>query len=735
MLSPTVVSQTRQRRSGRIAALLLLMVTAVVSLLVVPGSVAFAADGDLSTETFQGDYVADGRWQAFGDACLTGAVAGQALPAGAADIGACAKTVDSPPLGDTPGFLQLTDNSPGSTSNVLFDRAFPSTVGLEIKFTQYQYAVSDPGLGPADGIGFFLTDGRYTLDSPGPTGTLAGGALGYGTIDGQDGVQQGYLGLGLDVFGNYSSQPFVGESCTTTSSGSPGAVALRGPGNGSDGYCLLSTTPYANLQGNDYTDAGRVVEITVTPVTAAEPFPTITVTIDGVLISSVQMTVAAPPTFKMGFSASTGQGHEVHLINLFSVSTLETPSVLSLVKSVDHTDVTGTPQTIFTAGETVPFSFVVTNTGATEPVGDIVVTDPKIADISCPETKLEPQDSFLCTGTYGPLSAAEAAAGEFENTGQVNGVTTVSNTPVSDVSTAVIPTYPTGVVSLTKAVTGTGSSSVPENTAFTVDYSYPSAAYVPASVDAAGNPNIYPAGTGTIEVRNDGVAVASDAIPVGAVVSLTERTPAAIDNVTWGSGSFSSSPVTIDEDPTPVTLTNPAALDAGLGVFTVVKNVTGTGAGTVPEDTSFQVDYEWVDGPVGSESGSGTLVVQNDGVAVSSPALPEGAVVSLSEQTPAAIDDVTWAQPTFSSSSLTIGADAVEVQLTNPAELVTVPVVTPPDPADPTDPANPDTGSNADALGATGGTANPFLIGFGVVALLLGALLIFLKRKKRNSLK
>lgn len=734
MLSPTSTSTSRQRNSGRIAALLLLMVAAVASLLVVPGNSAFAADGDLSTETFQGDYVADGRWQAFGDACLTGAIPGQALPAGAADIGACDKNVDSPTLGDTPGFLQLTDNSPGSTSNVLFDRAFPSTVGLEIKFTQYQYAMSGTGLGAADGIGFFLTDGRYTLDTTGPTGSGAGGALGYGTTDNQEGIQQGYLGLGLDVFGNYSSQPLVGEACAATSNSAPNSVALRGPGDGTDGYCLLSTVPYNNLQGTDSTD-GRVVEITVTPVTAADPFPTITVSIDGVQVSSATMTVAAPPTFKMGFSASTGQGHEVHLINLFSVATLETPGVLSLVKSVDHTDETGTPRTIFTAGDTVPFSFVVTNTGGSEVVENIVVTDPKISDISCPATSLASQDSFVCTGSYGPLTAAEAAAGEFENTAEVTGITAISGEAVSDVSTAIVPTYATGVFSLTKAVTGTGASSVVEDTIFTVDYTYPGGAYIPASEDAAGSPNTYRAGAGTVEVSNDGTAVSSDPIPAGAVVSLTERTPPIVDNVTWGQASFSPSSVTIGGDPTAVTLTNPAVLGSDLGIFTVVKNVTGTGASAVPADTVFEIDYAWVDGPAAAATGSGTLVVKNDGVAVSSPAIPAGAVVSLSEKTPPAIEDVTWGEAVFSPSSLMIVEGEVEVELTNQAELSTVPVVTPPDPTDPTSPVDPDAGSSNDALGVTGGTANPFLIGFGVAALLLGALLIFLKRRKRDSIK
>lgn len=704
----------------RVTAALVLVAMAVFALVTVPAERAAAADGDLTSETFEGASVDDARWLAFGDACLTGAARGSTPPAGSADLGVCEKTVDSPQIGATPGALQLTDNSAGSTSNVLYDRAFPSSAGLRIVFTQYQYSTSGTGLGAADGIGFFLTDGRYTLDQPGPTGGGAGGALGYATVAGQEGVQQGYLGLGLDVYGNYSRQPYVGESCSPATNSAPNSVAVRGPGNGTEGYCVLDSTPYDNLQGTDYSDSGRVVEITVSPVTAANPYPTITVTIDGVLVGSVQMDVAAPPTFKMGFSASTGAGHEVHLVKLFSVAPLEPLGEISLTKSVDHSDATGTPQTIFTEGDVVPYSFLVTNTGSQETIENVVVTDPKIADVSCPAATLEPQDSFVCTGSYGPLTAEEAAAGQFENTAVVNGVTTVSGTSVTDDSLATIPTYITGDFSVAKTVEGTGAAAVPSGTGFAVDYTYPSAAYVPASVDAAGDPNVFPAGSGTLRVRNDGV-VTSDGIPAGATVSLTEQTPPAIAGVTWGTPVFSPSEVEIGSDTVAVSLTNHAALDTG--VFSVAKEITGTGATAVPEDATFAVDYEWTGGPEGAETGSGSLTVRNDGVAVTSEEIPLGATVSLTEQAPPTIDGVTWGTPVFSPSQFTIGGEPVAVTLTNPAA-TTPPAPTPPAPAPPA--PTPPSG-----LASTGGAISLLLLGVATAAILAGVMLA--RRRARRS--
>jgi uncharacterized repeat protein (TIGR01451 family)/LPXTG-motif cell wall-anchored protein len=218
----------------------------------------------------------------------------------------------------------------------------------------------------------------------------------------------------------------------------------------------------------------------------------------------------------------------------------------------------------------------------------------------------------------------------------------------------------TGSFSVTKQVSGDASSLVPSSASFTVNYSYP-----------AGSG--FAAGSGTLTVKNDGVAVSSGQLPVGAKVTLTESDPAAIAGATWGTPIFSPvMPITIGAGTNvAITLTNPISLNTGS--FSVAKKVTGTGAGLVPSTTSFTVNYSYPAGS-GYAAGNGTLTVKNDGVAVSGPQIPVGASVTLNEVAPAAIAGTTWGTPSFDPASpITIGAKgtSVAVTLTNPISLNT----------------------------------------------------------------
>ncbi|MGO1317042.1 MAG: DUF7507 domain-containing protein, partial [Cellulomonadaceae bacterium] len=523
-----------------------------------PAVPAFAADegSTLTNETFTGDSVADGRWLPLGDACLTATANGSTPPAAASALGYCERRNDSPTTDDEgKGYLQLTDNEGGRTGAVLFNRAIPSHAGLEIEFDQYQYK-PDSGQ-PADGIGFFLTDGAYTLTKTGPMGGNVGGALGYGSIEKEPGIDQGYLAVGLDRFGNFANQPYVGTSCPAQTEGQqPNSVVLRGSGNGTDGYCIVDENNDVSLGGNSVESGERHVKIVISPTTDANARPTVTVYVDGNEVLQGTMNQDLPPTVKLGFTASTGGAREVHLVRMLTVKTIESLGDINLVKSVDHSDESGTQKTVFTAGDTVPYSFVVTNTGE-ETLTGVEVTDPKIKNIVCPADTLDPQDSFVCTGSYGPLTDDEATAGSFTNTARVDGETPDGD-PVTDNSTVVIPTYTTGNFSVVKKVEGSGATEVPADAQFTVDYAYPAGDYVPASSNASGQPNGYPAGSGTLTVTNNGEAVTSGVIPTGAQVALTEGTAPAVDGADWSSGTFDPTGVTIGAQAStvPVTLTN-----------------------------------------------------------------------------------------------------------------------------------------------------------------------------------
>lgn len=75
---------------------------------------------------------------------------------------------------------------------------------------------------------------------------------------------------------------------------------------------------------------------------------------------------------------------------------------------------------------------------------------------------------------------------------------------------------------------------VPATTAFQVDYAYE------AGVG-------FEAGSGSLTVLADGTPVTSPDLPVGAVLTFSEVTPAAIDGLTWGEATFSPSTLTIGD--------------------------------------------------------------------------------------------------------------------------------------------------------------------------------------------
>ncbi|MEN0086011.1 MAG: DUF5979 domain-containing protein [Leifsonia sp.] len=215
-----------------------------------------------------------------------------------------------------------------------------------------------------------------------------------------------------------------------------------------------------------------------------------------------------------------------------------------------------------------------------------------------------------------------------------------------------VQTY--GTFSVTKRISG-DAGLVPGSTPFTVDYSYP-----------AGSG--YPSGSGHLTVTPGGGAVRSDPIPQGAVVHLSEAVRPPIPDGTWGDPVFSANDIAIgDGTDVAVTLTNPIRRDTG-GI-SVVKSVTGDGAGAVPADAAFTVAYHWDAATNGAyAAGDGTIVVHNDGVPVGIPEVPVGAAVTLTEQAHASFPGVSWRSGTFSPAGpvvVTAGGQSVAVTLTN----------------------------------------------------------------------
>jgi len=138
------------------------------------------------------------------------------------------------------GKLRLTPSGTNQVGGVFGATSFPTSNGLDLTFTSYQW-----GGGAADGIAFML--GAVDPANPAAPAIIgpSGGSLGYSPAGSVKGLPNAYPGVGLDVFGNFSSNSYSGSGCanpTTISTPVAGAVVVRGPGNGSVGYCGLTTT-------------------------------------------------------------------------------------------------------------------------------------------------------------------------------------------------------------------------------------------------------------------------------------------------------------------------------------------------------------------------------------------------------------------------------------------------------------------------------------------------------------
>ncbi|MCL1142104.1 DUF6701 domain-containing protein [Shewanella gaetbuli] len=121
--------------------------------------------------------------------------------------------------------LRVTEARGGQATSSTYQRLFPAAENIfTIEFDHYAYGGSG-----ADGIAFVLSDSEIT-----PQAGAYGGPLGYGARSTVNGFAGGWLGFGIDEYGNFSAEG--GPS-------GPGrrrqSVAIRGSGSGTSGYPYL----------------------------------------------------------------------------------------------------------------------------------------------------------------------------------------------------------------------------------------------------------------------------------------------------------------------------------------------------------------------------------------------------------------------------------------------------------------------------------------------------------------
>ena len=276
------------------------------------------------------------------------------------------------------GALRLTAATTAQEGGVANLVPLPSSEGLDVTFDTYQYANSGDSAG-GDGIMFFLAavnpadpEAPTELGEPGGDLAYSGGGSGEGT---GVGLVDGYLGVGLDVYGNYTNNDSDGAGCTDpTWAGDgeavPNEVTVRGPGSGSNGYCLLSSTAAdGGLHGGHLAGSGATrasaevpVEVAVNPtatgyttnsgltlppysyVVAVTPLGAATQLVSGTLpydsflpasdSSWLDPQTGVPLQFAFGFAASSGAATDIHEVTDLQASPVATnPAVLGLTLS------------------------------------------------------------------------------------------------------------------------------------------------------------------------------------------------------------------------------------------------------------------------------------------------------------------------------------------------------------------------------------------------------------------
>jgi len=298
------------------------------------------------------------------------------------------------------GVLRLTPASTTKEGALFSATSVPTSQGLDVTFDSYQWGGTS-----ADGIAFVLA----AVDPANPASPAhmgqSGGALGYSGYSGNSGLDDGYLGIGLDVYGNYSNSNYQGSGCGTNppyiSSGGtvPGQVVVRGPGTGTTGYCALASTatntssPPIALHGLTRLLSKVPVEVVVNPTASSvttdsglsvpagdwevafTPIGGSRTTLEGALPSASGVGIPSgwlgtggiPKQLAFGWVASTGGSTDNHEVQNSQVASLDPVPILDESSTEYGSPTQGTPVTYVD-------TTTVDSSGATE-TQPVTVTD------------------------------------------------------------------------------------------------------------------------------------------------------------------------------------------------------------------------------------------------------------------------------------------------------------------------------------------------------------------------
>ncbi|WP_139421398.1 L-type lectin family protein [Chryseobacterium mulctrae] len=247
------------------------------------------------------------------------------------------------------GWLRLTEATGNQKGYMYVQQQFPTGLGVIADFEYLAWRnVDDLTYAGADGFSVFLFDASVT-DQNFKLGGY-GGSLGYATYSSPantTGLSGGYIGIGLDEYGNYSRAAEQRNGGTTGLN--PNSIVLRGPTNATftNSNVYLTRLDLGDRSGTEG-DIRKRDEIDFNTTTPTRPSPgtfyrrvQISVTKPGndyvinikwrkqnqttftdlLTYNMNSTTYPIPANLKLGFAASTGGGFNFHEIRNILLTT------------------------------------------------------------------------------------------------------------------------------------------------------------------------------------------------------------------------------------------------------------------------------------------------------------------------------------------------------------------------------------------------------------------------------
>ncbi|MFZ4893884.1 DUF7507 domain-containing protein [Plantibacter sp. Mn2098] len=326
------------------------------------------------------------------------------------------------------GWLKLTPNATFKAGSWQMDDTFSTDLGIDVTFDYSTYGGSASNGG--NGLSFFLSDGAA------PQGVGAqGAALGYAAFQrnaSSAGLPGGFLGVGIDEYGAFSSDPAFNSNAPAPLRNS---IALRGSGNELAGYDYLTRAASPGGISTGARATPHTVRVIVAPDSNGDlmvdvwknrgPGTPLEQVISDVDLTSAPGQADLPDTLRIGFGAGTGSAWNAHEISEVKVSV---PTDLSISQTA--------PASVEVDG-TITYSVVASNESAI-PVNGATISDILPSSVS--------NVTWTCTDTNG-------TCGEPSGTG--NTINTTVDLPANGSVTYTISgtVHPTASIEHTATIT------------------------------------------------------------------------------------------------------------------------------------------------------------------------------------------------------------------------------------------------------------------------------------------